>query len=166
LQGGDPLRVFLGEGGFDAFGEGDTGIGRGGVGAGFGQVEEFFVLEGFGGGAVGGPVFLVLVEVEQAFKDGDDHAQASDDVVGEVGNLGEGAAGEERDQGSGDDFDDLDAFEGLAGGAALLAVPGELVVEALEDGVVGLGEADGAGIIHGGLGAIVAGLQRDAAGDL
>ncbi len=71
---------------FDALGQDDAGVGSRGVGAGLGQVEKLFVLERLGGGAVGGPVVLVLVQVQQALQDGDDHAQGADDV-GEQGGV-------------------------------------------------------------------------------
>ena len=124
-----PLRVFLGDGGLDAFRQQSARIRDSCIGSGQGEIDELLVLQRLAGGSVVVPVLLVLVEVQQAFEDGDEHTQTScDELI-----VAEGERREERDRRGGDDFDNFDALEGSLRRTAFSVVPGNLVFKPVEN---------------------------------
>src|SRR6202041_317308 len=81
LLDGTPLGVLLRDERFDVFGEQGMGVGGRGVGSGMAQVKILLVLERLAGGAVGIPELLILVEVQDAFENGDENAEPGGDQL-------------------------------------------------------------------------------------
>jgi len=123
--------VFLRDGGFNALGQQGVRVRRSCIRSGQGQIDEFLVSERLAGGAVVGPVLLILIEVQQAFEHGDEDAQAGGDQLV----VGEGQRGQKRDGGGGQYLDNLDALEDALRRPALAVVPVDLVFEPAEDRV-------------------------------
>jgi hypothetical protein len=76
LVAGGPLGVLLGDEALDPFGQLPVPV-LPNIGSGPGQIQVALVLEGLGGGAVGDPVLLELVEMLDTLQDDDDGRQAA-----------------------------------------------------------------------------------------
>ena len=129
--------MFLRDQGLNPFGKQSVRIDRARVRCCFAQIGIFLVLQGLAGRAIGGPVLLVLIQMQHSFEDGYEHSQSARDP----GSLREAERCDEGNQGCGYDFDYLDALESALVDQAFPVVPGDFLLEALDDRIrcAGLG---------------------------
>jgi hypothetical protein len=129
LLNGGPLGVLLRHRRLDALGKQGVGSRRIRVRSGAGQIDVLLVLQGLAGGAIGRPVLLVLIEVQEPFQHRDQYSKPSRDQLV----VRKGQRGEEWNGRSRKNLDDLDPFEHTPGRAAFAIVPIDLVLQAVED---------------------------------
>jgi hypothetical protein len=80
--------MFLGDQRLDPFGEQSVRIGHVRVGRGFAQIGVRLVLQRLAGGAICGPVLLLLIQVQHSLEHGDEHTQSARHLFGKNANKG------------------------------------------------------------------------------